>query len=56
MRRDKNAGIALSKNGWDSKMICYSHVFQFDGDYYMIYCGNEYGRDGLGIAKCIHFL
>lgn len=50
-RRDGLAGIDVSQNGWDSRGICYSHVFRH-GDYlYMLYCGNEYGRDGTGIAR-----
>jgi hypothetical protein len=51
VRDDKKAGILLSKDGWDSEMICYSHVFKHYDQYYMIYCGNQYGRDGLGIAR-----
>jgi hypothetical protein len=51
VRDDENAGITLSKEGWDSEMICYSHVFNYKNNFYMIYCGNEYGRDGIGIAR-----
>ena len=53
IRNDENAGITLSKEGWDSEMICYCHVFKYNDDIFMIYCGNEYGRDGLGIAKMV---
>lgn len=51
IRDDAKAGIAHSNIGWDSKMQCYSHVFQHDDDYYMLYCGNNYGKEGVGIAK-----
>jgi len=50
LRDDTKAGISLSQNGWDSQMICYSHVFNYEDNYYMIYNGNDYGREGLGIA------
>jgi len=50
-RRDDVAGIDVSQDGWDSQAICYAHVFRFDGTFYMLYCGNHYGRDGLGLAR-----
>jgi len=49
-RRDGDVGIAPSGSDWDSEMICYAHVFEHNGDYYMIYNGNGYGRTGLGLA------
>ena len=50
-RRDDLAGIDVSSSGWDSESICYSHVFEWKGLLYMLYCGNHYGRDGLGLAS-----
>jgi hypothetical protein len=52
-RRDDLAGIDVSKTGWDSEGVCYSHVFSWKGALYMLYCGNHYGRDGLGLARLI---
>jgi len=49
-RRDDLAGIDVSADGWDSEGICYSHVFRWKDAFYMLYCGNHYGRDGLGLA------
>jgi len=49
-RRDDLAGIDVSASGWDSEGICYSHVFRWKDAFYMLYCGNHYGRDGLGLA------
>lgn len=50
-RRDDLAGIDVSGDGWESRAISYPHVFQV-GDYlYMLYCGNNYGKEGLGIAR-----
>jgi hypothetical protein len=45
------AGIKLSDNGWDSKMIEYCHVFNHGDFSYMIYNGNEFGKDGFGYAS-----
>ncbi len=50
-RDDGNVGIDVSKDGWDSDMMCYPHVFQCDSSIYMLYNGNEFGRFGFGIAK-----
>jgi len=50
-RRDDVAGIDVSTEGWDSQAICYAHVFRFEDRIYMLYCGNHYGRDGLGLAR-----
>jgi hypothetical protein len=50
-RRDDLAGIDVSPAGWDSQAICYSHVFDWRGALYMLYCGNDYGREGLGLAR-----
>lgn len=49
-RNDGQAGIDVSLNGWDSDMLCYPHVFQCDGEIYMLYNGNEFGRFGFGLA------
>lgn len=50
-RDDSLAGIDVSADGWDSEGICYSFVFQHGDALYMLYCGNGYGREGLGIAR-----
>jgi hypothetical protein len=50
-RNDDIANIDISESGWDSESICYSHVFKFNGSLYMLYNGNHYGKEGLGIAK-----
>jgi len=52
-RRDEVVGISISKDGWDSQMVNYPHVFELDGDTFMIYQGNEMGRAGIGLAKLI---
>jgi hypothetical protein len=49
-RDDKNVGIDVSKNDWDSDMLCYPHVFRSDDKVYLLYNGNEFGRYGFGLA------
>lgn len=43
-------GIDVSLNGWDSNMICYPFVFDHKGERYMLYNGNDYGKEGFGLA------
>lgn len=50
-RDDEKVGIDVSKEGWDSEMISYPHVFELDGNVYMLYLGNSVGRYGFGLAK-----
>lgn len=49
VRNDK-AGIDIAADGWDSEMICYPCIFDFDDKRYMLYNGNGYGKTGVGIA------
>jgi hypothetical protein len=49
-RLDGEAGIDVSPSGWDSEMICYSHVFDAEDERYMLYNGNGYGATGIGLA------
>jgi hypothetical protein len=52
-RRDALVGLDVSANGWDSKAICYPQVFEHGEELYMLYNGNDYGREGLGIARLL---
>lgn len=36
---------------WDSDEQCYPHVFERGGRLWMLYCGNGFGREGLGLAR-----
>jgi predicted GH43/DUF377 family glycosyl hydrolase len=49
-RDDSKAGIKISESGWDSEMISYPHVFELDGKIYMLYLGNQVGKEGFGLA------
>jgi len=50
-RDDANSGIDVTLGEWDSDMQCYPHVFEMDGEVYMMYNGNRFGRFGFGLAK-----
>jgi len=49
-RRDHDAGLPLSPDGWDSEMVTYPVVFRHRGTLYMLYNGNGYGQTGIGMA------
>jgi len=49
-RRDEHAGINVSDSGWDSEMTAYPHVFDHGRERYMLYAGNGFGREGMGLA------
>jgi len=49
-RADDQMGIDVSETDWDSGMLCYPHVFECEGQVYMLYNGNEFGRYGFGLA------
>jgi len=49
-RKDDEAGINVSKSGWDSEMIEHSFVFKHKNIKYMLYTGNDYGKTGFGYA------
>ena len=50
IRKDDESGIDVSASGWDSEMVAYPYVFKHEGDYYMLYNGNDYGKTGIGVA------
>lgn len=45
-----DAGIDVSQTGWDSEMIEYPFVFDHNGQRFMLYNGNGYGKTGFGLA------
>jgi predicted GH43/DUF377 family glycosyl hydrolase len=51
-RMDDKVGITVSRDGWDSEMVEYAAVISFEDKYYMFYNGNDYGKNGIGIAVC----
>lgn len=49
-RMDKDVGIDVATDGWDSEMISYPSVFILNSKTYMLYNGNGYGKTGFGLA------
>ena len=49
-RMDHLVGLDVSAEGWDSEMIEYPYVFDYEGKRYMLYNGNHYGATGIGMA------
>lgn len=49
-RGDDDPRFETEPGAWDSDMQCYPHVFECDGRIYLLYNGNQFGRDGFGLA------
>lgn len=49
-KTDQMKGLEPSISGWDSEMIEYPCVFTHDDNRYMLYNGNNYGGNGVGLA------
>ena len=50
-RKDDEAGLKLGKVGdFDSEMTCYPNLFSVNNSLFMLYNGNQYGKEGFGIA------
>jgi hypothetical protein len=49
-RRDHEAGIDVSLDGWDSEMIEFPYVTDVDGRRLLFYNGNDFGATGIGYA------
>jgi hypothetical protein len=48
--RSGEPALEVSPSGWDSEMVEYPFVFDHDGNRYMLYAGNGFGKTGFGIA------
>jgi predicted GH43/DUF377 family glycosyl hydrolase len=49
-RKDDEVGIERSESGWDSMMMCYPYVIEYEGKLYMFFNGNGFGKEGIGYA------
>ena len=49
-RRDAEAGIDVSADGFDSEELAYPWLVPGDGEDHLLYNGNAFGRDGVGLA------
>lgn len=54
-RCDEKLNFTVSENGWDSQMQCYPNVFELNQKVYMLYNGNDFGKNGFGLAKMEEF-
>jgi len=43
--------MSVAYRDWDNQMVEYPSVVNKDGKKYMFYCGNNYGKGGIGIAE-----
>jgi hypothetical protein len=51
IRKDDDAGINTSDDGWDSLMIEYPAIYEHDGVRHLLYNGNGFGESGIGHAR-----
>lgn len=54
-RKDKDVGIDVSQEGWDSEMICYPSVITVKDKTFLFYNGNNNGATGFGFAELIEW-
>ena len=38
---------------WDDKMVAYPYVFSVKNKKYILYCGNDFGKAGFGVAELV---
>ena len=51
-RNDKQGGIEPGSSGnWDSDMLCYPNLVEVQGKIYLLYNGNQFGKQGFGLAE-----
>jgi hypothetical protein len=50
LRKDEDLGLDVSPTGWDSQAIMYAAPITIEGRTYVFYNGNEFGREGFGVA------
>ncbi len=52
-RQDDEVHFLPSSDTWDNESVEYTHVFKYDNQMYMLYCGNGYGKTGFGLARAV---
>lgn len=52
-RDDDELNFHPSANGWDDKTVSYGALFTTNETTYMVYNGNQMGKDGFGLARLI---
>jgi len=53
VRKDEQAGLTPSGDGWESESLSYPYLFQSNDKTYVFYNGNGCGRTGIGAAELI---
>lgn len=51
IRHDHLSGIDISENGWDSEMIAYPYIVEYNRRRLLFYNGNGFGKSGFGYAE-----
>jgi hypothetical protein len=51
-KRDDSCAF-VSNQDWAKEMVCYPNLFESNGDIYLLYNGNQFGKYGFGLAKLI---
>lgn len=51
IRCDEKLNFTLPQKGWDSQMQCYPNAFEMNKKLYLLYNGNEFGKNGFGLAE-----
>ena len=49
-RMDEKLNLDVSSTGWDSEAIMYSAVIEYQNRTWCFYNGNQFGREGFGVA------
>ncbi len=54
-RCDEKIGFDVSQDpsDWDYEMVAYPNLIEINGEIYMLYLGNEVGKNGFGAAKLV---
>jgi hypothetical protein len=52
-RDDSLSGFKISDQEWDKDMQAYPHIFQANGNVYLLYNGNLFGKYGFGAVQLI---
>lgn len=51
VREDERAGLGPSGDGWDSESVEYGFIFDHGGKRWILFNGNDYGANGIGLAR-----
>ena len=52
-RRDEEAGVVPSREGWDANMVAYPALAETGESTYLFYNGGDFGAAGFGVSSLI---